>query len=307
MSKLSLHLYPLSELLVNRSIVIGGPARSGTRILGSLFQTLKKTEYSFEPPLLYSLIPMIEVLPKHQWKHLFESYLVEEFLLNAVAGRYLNFNEHDYSCVRKSQSEREIAEKMSKTLSRIESLCAAKERTIVAKIPDLTVWLEQMVDYYPKLNVIIMLRKPESIIGSFNRKGWFSDETLSGPNNYPPYKIVDKYYLSYLVADEDADAFIGMNNIERSAYYYVRAYAGIPNSDGVVIIDYDDFVQRPREIFYTLADHFDLRPGDKTEDVLDMVKEPVKDRSFSWDGVDMDLKKKVYKVADDLKRRAIKI
>ena len=163
------------------------------------------------------------------------------------------------------------------------------------------------MEYYPKMQVIIMLRNPESVIGSFNRKGWFSNTTLSGPNNYPPYKVFGQFYLSYLVADEDADRFIKMSNIERSAYYYLRAYGGVPDNERVVIVDYDDFVDRPRETLIALTDHFGLEFGDKTEEVLNLVKEPVKDRSFSWSGVEKSLKSEVFKIAEKLRSRAVRI
>ena len=88
-------LYPETSEIVNRSVVIIGTARSGTRIMGSLLWSLEETEYLFEPLMLYSLVPMIEEIPKDRWKYLFETYLVEEFLFNAMAGRFLNFNEHD--------------------------------------------------------------------------------------------------------------------------------------------------------------------------------------------------------------------
>ena len=109
------------------------------------------------------------------------------------------------------------------------------------------------------------------------------------------------------MADEDADDFIQMNDIERSAYYYIRAYEGIPSTDGVVIVDYDEFVHRPEKTFTALIDHYGLKWGDKTRDVLDLVKEPVKDRSFSWLGVEPSLKLQVFSIAEDLKARTLQI
>jgi len=296
-------LHSVAHDLTNRSIMISGPARSGTRILGSLFFSLRETEYLFEPPMLYSLIPLIDRLPEREWRLLFETYLVEEFLLNAMAGRFLNFNEHDYSNILMSKSRDEVAERMARTHTRIEDLKEAPSRQIVAKIPDLTIWLEKMAAYYPQMTVIVMLRKPESVIGSFFRKGWFSDELLRGPMNYPPYKRRGDFFLSYLVADEDTETFIHMSEVERCAYYYYRAYQGIPDDGNVIIIDYDDFVRRPREIFLGLCEHLGGRFGAKTESVLDMVKEPRKSRDFSWEGVSPHLEQQVYEVAHDLKRR----
>lgn len=303
MSSIPLTLHSTAHALTDSAILIGGPGRSGTRILGSLFDSLKNTEYAFEPLMLYSLIPSIETLPCDAWKLLFETFLVEEFLFNALAGRYLNFNEHDYSNVRISKSDEEIEDRLGRTWTRNEILKTAEKRRIVVKVPDLTPFMAQIIDYFPRISLIIMLRKPESVIGSFARKQAYTDDSLSGPWSYPPYRRLDNYFLPSWISSPDAASFVNMNAIERCCYAYARGYEKIPFGENVVVIDYDDFVLRADDVFSALCRRFDREFGPKTRRVLSMVKEPVKDRRFSWDGVAPSLKERAYGAYEAMKAR----
>jgi hypothetical protein len=300
-------LYPETSTIVNRSIVITGTARSGTRIIGSLLQSLEETEYLFEPLMLYSLVPMIEEIPRDRWKYLFESYLVEEFLFNAMAGRFLNFNEHDYSCVMMSKSKQEIEKRMSRTYSRLECLNTSSHIRIAIKIPALSIFLPRLYEYYPGIVSLVMLRNPESVIGSIVRKGGLKNDKLLGPMNYPPYKSYREFFLPCWVDDADLANFVEMSEVERAAYYYIKMYAVSLNSEcnHTLVVDYNDFVIRPREIFGIICEKIGRRHGNKTNDILGLVKEPKKDRHFSWNGVDHQLRDKVYEIAGMLKKQAI--
>ena len=301
-----LTLHSVARELTDTTILIGGPGRSGTRILGSLFDSLKNTEYAFEPLMLYALIPSIETLPRDDWKLLFETFLVEEFLFNAMAGRYLNFNENDYSFVRMSKSDEEIEDRLGRTRTRNEILESASERRIVIKVPDLMPYMERVMTYYPGIVLVVMLRKPESVIGSFVRKHSYADDNLLGPWNYPPYRRHGEYFLPSWIAPEDISSFVEMNEVERCCYAYARGYENLPVGENVLVVDYDEFVQHPEETLLALCRRFKRKFGPKTKQVLDLVKEPEKDRRFSWDGVAPDLKKRVHDAFEAMKARSNK-
>ena len=42
--------------VLDKMVIIGGSARSGTTIIGKLIHSLKNIEYQFEPPMLVSLL-----------------------------------------------------------------------------------------------------------------------------------------------------------------------------------------------------------------------------------------------------------
>ena len=59
----------------NECIVITGCARSGTTILSKIIHSFSNVELSFEPPMLFSLFPLINKLSQNDWKLLYETYL----------------------------------------------------------------------------------------------------------------------------------------------------------------------------------------------------------------------------------------
>lgn len=87
---------------------ITGPARSGTSLLGNIPSTLKKTEYFFEPELLYSLLPVMKSVPKNQWQLIYETYLSEELFFNRITGRKLNFRKKDISYIKNSLDNKKL-------------------------------------------------------------------------------------------------------------------------------------------------------------------------------------------------------
>ena len=58
------------------------------------------------------------------------------------------------------------------------------------------------------------------------------------------------------------------------------------------------------DTFGGLSRHFYRTFGPKTEKILGLVKEPQKDRHFSWDDVEPGLKQRVYDAFEDMQSRA---
>ena len=78
-------------------IIISGISRSGTTFMGKILGSMKNIEYIYEPPTLLMLFNIINKIDKETWINLFETYIYEEFLINSLSGRYLNFNKNDDS------------------------------------------------------------------------------------------------------------------------------------------------------------------------------------------------------------------
>ena len=99
---------------VSKAILITGTARNGTTITGQLIHSMNNVEYAFEPPTLLSLINIIDKVEKNIWKFLYETYLYEDFLINAIAGRNINFNKNDDSSIYHAKTEEEIQARIKK-------------------------------------------------------------------------------------------------------------------------------------------------------------------------------------------------
>ena len=58
-------------------IIISGPARSGTSILGKVLGSCKSTEYCYEPETLIYIASICKKISKKIWRTLYNRYLTE--------------------------------------------------------------------------------------------------------------------------------------------------------------------------------------------------------------------------------------
>ena len=61
---------------------------------------------------------MIEQLESNQWKFLYETYLYEEFLIPALAGRNINCNRQDDSSIYRVKTQTEIETRLNQSHSK---------------------------------------------------------------------------------------------------------------------------------------------------------------------------------------------
>jgi len=206
----------------NNVVVVTGSARSGTTILGKILHTFKGVEYSFEPPMLVSLFALIDTLPQAQWKLLYETYVYEEFLINALAGRGLNCNRADDSSIYNVKPKILIEGRLEYSLRKIEAERKAKKSRVVYKLPNIVPFLSKLKVYYPGTKIILITRKAPDVFRSILEKGWFADSTLRNENIAWPNRFIDGLRVPYWVASEDVEKWCKMNELHRIAYYYIR-------------------------------------------------------------------------------------
>ena len=150
---------------VNNSIIIIGSGRSGTSILGNIIHSFKNVEYAYEPPTLEILFPMIDEMPKDIWKQIYEIFLYEEFLHKAIAGRNINLNRNDISCIYNVKSKEEIETRLSKSFTRFEIEGLIDNKVIAYKYVG-SFNILKLIDYYPGTRIIEVYRDPNSTINS---------------------------------------------------------------------------------------------------------------------------------------------
>lgn len=275
------------------------------RAMGMLLHSLEKSEYLFEHQMHFSLLSQINVLEEQPWRMLYETYLVEEVLFNALAGRFLNMNANDFSYIRSVKSDEEIDARLARSWRRKEVYEVGREWRVTAKVPAASTYATRLLKYYPGTVFLIMVRRPESVLGSFLRKGWFSDFSLNAPiKTYPPYRRVGDMWIPWYVADESAEEFSRLSEVERGCAYFISAYSDIPQNPNILFVDYDAFVRAPHYVFDRICKKINGEPGPKTEELLSRIKEPVKDRSFDWNEVPPKTRDKIEAVIGAAKARA---
>jgi len=264
----------------NSAIVISGIARSGTTIMGKIIHSFQNVEYAYEPPVLFSLFPLINVLDENQWKLLYETYLYEEFLMGALSGRTLNCNFADDSSIYKIKPEHLIKERLTKSLRKVEGERLAQKSRVAYKMPDVIPYLPRLKAYYPGTPVLIILRKAPYVFNSVLKKGWFNDRSLQKENVLWPNRFKNGFRIPFWVAQEDDEIWCEMDELHRVAYYYIRINQHVKDIPECIIIRYDELIKNPRQTAITLAESLNLSFGEKTEEILKTVKFIIKDRDL---------------------------
>ena len=280
---------------VNDSVLITGSARSGTSIMGKLVHSLQTVEYSFEPPTVISLLASIEKIDQDIWKLLFETYLYEDFYVNAISGRNLNFNSNDDSFILNAKSKDLIDLRHSKSFRKSDINANLVNGKIAFKIPDIVPYVRPLIRLYPNINVVLMRRNPVDTLNSLLAKGWFSDESLSESNLIFPFEYFDDHCIPYWVKNEDRTDWMLMSEIDRCAYYYLLM-DNVPNIENICVVDYDDLIQNPRKEMQYLCDNLNLSEGALTETILKSIaKSKVQRNNAILDLVSEELREKIIK------------
>jgi len=256
---------------VGHAIFISGAARSGTTILGKVVHSLKDVEYAFEPPLLFSLMPLINRFSSEDWKLLFETYLYEDLLINAVSGRSINCNVADDSSIYLVKSKDEVHKRIDNSLSKYEAGRIAKNKTIALKMPDMAQFLPSLQNFYPGIQIIVMRRNACDTLNSLMHKGWFSDDVLNQGIIWPFNECLQAC-IPFWVNHKDYNSWVEMPEIDRCAYYYIRMNESFSKVSDRIDIDYDDLLKEPDIVVRDLTDRLGLHFGSKTENIIDSIR-----------------------------------
>jgi hypothetical protein len=254
-----------------KAIVVSGSARSGTTIIGKIIHTFQDVEYVHEPPMLFSLFGLISEIDENHWRLLYETYLYEEFLMNALAGRSLNCNRADDSSIYHVKSQRWLEERQNKSLRKVDAELLARNSSLSYKMPDVVPFLPLLNEYYPGTRIIMMLREAHDVFSSLLEKGWFKDETLREKNIIWPNRFLKGIRIPFWVDPADDEKWVEMDELHRIAYYYVRVNQPVEKLTDCIKVKYSDLVKDPRETVRSLAKELNITWGEKTDDVLNGV------------------------------------
>jgi hypothetical protein len=256
----------------NRAIVVSGCARSGTTILGKILHSMAHVEYAFEPPMFFSLFAVIHKIEEAHWKLLYETYLYEEFLMKALAGRGLNRNRADDSSIYKVKPERLIEERLNKSVGKIDCEHLARESQCVYKMPDVVPFLPRMKMYYPETEIILMRREAHDVFCSLLEKRWFNEKTLRCENVIWPNRFMKGVRIPFWVEPKDDETWIKMDELQRIAYYYIRVNEPTEQIPGSIIVKYSDLVGAAEKTVNGITERLGLTWGEKTRGLIGTIK-----------------------------------
>lgn len=266
------YMHEPARRAMNRAIFIAGNARSGTTILGKILYSFNTVEYTFEPPFLFSLLPLIHELPEAQFRAMFEAYGYEDVLLGALGARNLNFNSNDDSFVYRSKSETEIKARLQNGWPKERLLDAAEKSRLCIKMPDIGAPLQKLMAYYPGMQVVATHRKANPVIESIIKKKWYSNESLQQHTQIWPSQAKDGITIPMWVEKEFVKDWLGWTELERAGYYYVRIARELSKLKNAIFFSYEQMVENPKAAVSSLAKKLQLDFGPQTEALLATVE-----------------------------------
>jgi hypothetical protein len=275
-----------SEKTAN-AIFLSGGTRTGTSMMARLIYSLDHVECFHEPAFLYAFFYMLDEIGEEQWKLLLESFVYQELLLSALAGRRLNFNENDESCVFHSRPRGEIAERLARTHRHHELLPRARDHRLAFKMPETVPQLDKLRRYYPTMTFLVMLRRPENVIASLIQRGWYSEKQMRGVGGDWLFRdtMVDGMKIPAWVPDALVDEFVRASEVDRCAMCYVEQYKHLVGRSDCVVVDFDELMRNPLPYFTAITDALGEKFGSMTADLLASVREPSKDRAIAMDRI----------------------
>ncbi|MBI5233267.1 MAG: DegT/DnrJ/EryC1/StrS family aminotransferase [Deltaproteobacteria bacterium] len=274
-----LGISPRARDVVSNMVLITGPARSGTTILGNLIQSAREVEYAFEPAAMFTLFPLINELAEKHWRILFETLCYEDLLNGLVSGRGINLNKNDDSCIFNAKPEGLVHERLSTSLTkeRMESLVMGA--VFGAKMPDITGCLPRFKDYYPSARVVAMARRANECINSVIRKKWFEDISEYSPALFWPYHIYKGCKLPHWADPEDWDFWLGASSMERAAYHYIRTMEPLSAIKGLILVNYHRLLSEPEDTIKWLFEGLCITATEKTAELVLSVSDSGADRA----------------------------
>jgi len=293
---------------IDNMVIIGGSARSGTTIMGKLISSLKNIEYYFEPPMLESLLLKKGEISDASLKELLQLYFYDNFLIDHLAGRNINLNKNDDSCILYAKSQQEIDKRHEKTLTRLEIENISKNITFSFKLPEIVFLLDYFNEFFPHSRKVLMHRNPNDVINSIIKKQWFSDKFLHENHLSQLFskKVVNEIKVPYWVMEEDEDFWVKTTELNRCAYYYIQiSKAILDNRFDSIIVNYDDFVIKPKIILEFISDKLKLDITEKTLEVVSTVKYQDKKRMNYLLNIDKKLQKIMFDINKNLEMHCI--
>ena len=266
MMNLSDHAIPA----VSKAIMVTGSARSGTTIMGKIIHSLEGVEYAFEPPMMFSLFALSLQIPEESWRLLYETYLYEEFMLNTLAGRAINCNRADDSSIYNVKSAGDINARLGRSLSKADAEELTRYHSVAFKLPDVVPFIPRLIERYPATRVVIMLRGAVETLNSLLKKRWFSYENNRSALIWP-FRKHQNVYVPFWVQEEDDELWVGLSELNRAAYYYIRVNEDVDKIKGRIEVKYAQLVAEPRKVVDDLAGLLGLSFGAMTEAIIAQI------------------------------------
>lgn len=283
--------FDYESVFQKKILFITGVGRSGTTILGKLIGSFKNTYYLFEPAAVRLLLFLQakRIIDKRLCSLLVQSLLFEDYFLQVIHGRALNFNPKNDSYVGNYQNRADIKKRWSKFSRRQDVIKHLKQQDplFVIKIPQLQCLFAAAKSIFLQPRFVHIIRNGLDVISSAVKRGWYGDAYLSRD-------MVDwaekrkTFNVPWYLDRESKEHFGRWNQASRAASIWRNlteqgmAFCA-KNPKACTQFLYEDFVRSPSSFVSRLERTFGLKRTKITEYHLGSIKNrKAEPRSFFY-------------------------
>jgi len=279
------------EIYDNRVAIITGVSRSGTTILGKLIGSLKDVVYCYEPSPMILIPPLIKngIINMNIGGDLLKSILFEDYLLQTMSGRNINYNTNESSYIGHYININKIKKTMIKSNKRDDIIRDLGDKKFIIKIPNIQPSLDIIKSIFNNVKIINITRNGNDVIESSKIKNFFTDVYISNKmidiskNNVP-------WYIN------DSNLFNKFNTETKIAHIWrVLNEYWLPHisNDNMYHIRLEDLKCNP----HTYVDYISEFIGNELTDITNKHIESIinwKDKSYSHNFIIDDIEKPKY-------------
>jgi hypothetical protein len=266
-----------------RILIITGVGRSGTTILGKVIGSLRPTFYLFEPALM-QLIPFLNACAESServYSLLLQSLLFEDYFLQVIHGRSLNFNVQDDSYIGNYVLQSDIERRWKNLARRGDVLVYLKNEhpLFVIKTPEFQPLCSVAQQAFSQPRFIHIIRDGSDVVSSTVNRGWYTDEYMNTVMIDWVEKRGDKQNcnIPWYLDSESKEHFPRWNQTTRAtSIWRSLTESGMAfcaeNPDHCFQFKYEDFIRSPASFVMQFEEVFGLEATEITKHHLDSIK-----------------------------------
>ena len=203
-------------------IIISGLSRSGTSILSKIVGSFKNV-LTLHEPLILRYLPTLAQTNLMNFKlgsHLLKGILFEDYYLQILQGRRVNFRPSDNSYFGNYERLTDVRRRWVKyrRLSDVLKDLNEGQYTFALKISELQSLYPVLKRIFKGVKFIEIIRNGEEVISSSLKRDWYTDEYLNRRMN--EWTQFYKVKIPWYVQKKDLEKFSEWNSATRIAYIW---------------------------------------------------------------------------------------
>jgi len=282
-------------LFKNRMIILSGLSSSGTGILYRIVGSFQDVVPLFQPTII-RYIPTLaykKIISVSLASQLLKGILFEDYYLQHIHGRKLNFKEIDMSYIGNFEDISSIKERWEKYQRRLDVIPDLNKGkyTFAFKISELQPIYFLFDRIFEGVKIIELVRNGNDLIGSSLRRGWYTDDYLN--HSQEEWIRPGKVKIPWHIDRKHEKSFSGWNPPTRVAHLWrTMTEAGFryhQKRSNYLRIKYEDLLREPEEITKRCEDFLGLKRTDITvKNIKDIQQHSVRRYDNVIDQIDKE-------------------